>query len=63
MVDLAGVLEDLEVEVEGFDGAVVGFLGVVVCLFVVEGGGLIFLGGSFGIFFFCSGIIDQLLLV
>lgn len=60
-MDLDGVLEDLGVEVEGLDGAAVGFLGVVVCLFVVEGGGLVFLGGSFGIFFFCSGIMNTLL--
>ena len=56
-MDLDGVVEDLGVEVEGLDGAAVGFLGVVVCLFVVEGEGLIFFGGSLGIFFFCSGII------
>ena len=62
VVDLAGVLEDLGVEVEGLDGAVVGFLGVVVCLFVVVGGGLVFLGGSLGRFFFCSGIIIGYLL-
>ena len=59
IVGLDGVLEDLGVEVEGLDGAAVGFLGVVVCLFVVEGGGLIFLGGSLGIFFFCSGMINR----
>lgn len=58
-MDLDGGLEDLGLAVEGLDGAVVGFLGVVVCLFVVEGGGLVFfLGGSLGIFFFCSGIIN-----
>ena len=58
-MDLDGGLEDLDLAVEGLDGAVVGFWGVVVCLFVVEGGGLVlFLGGSLGIFFFCSGIIN-----
>ena len=62
-MDLDGVLEGLEVEAEGFDGAVVGFLGVVVCLVVVEGGGFIFFGGSLGIFFFCSGIVKRLLIV
>ena len=61
-MDLDGVLEDLGVEVEGLDGAAVGFLGVVACLLVVEGGGF-FLGGSLGIFFFCSGIVDRRVIV
>lgn len=57
VVDLAGVLAGLVVGVEDLEGAVVGFFGRVVCLFAVEGG-LVFLGGSLGIFFFCSGIVQ-----
>lgn len=56
VVDLAGVVGGLVVGVEDLEGAGAGFFGGVVCLHAVEGG-LVFFGGSLGIFFFCSGII------
>ena len=64
--DLAGVVGDLEVAVEDLEGAGAGFFGGVVCLHVclhaVEGG-LVFFGGSLGIFFFCSGILFRWLVI
>lgn len=56
VVVLAGVVGALGVAVEDLEGAGAGFFGAVVCLHAV-GGGLLFFGGSLGIFFFCSGII------
>lgn len=61
-VDLAGVVDALAVGVEDFEGAVVGFLGAVVCLFAVEEV-LVFFGGSLGILFFCSGIIIMIMIM
>ena len=58
VVDLAGVVGALGVAVEDFEGAGAGFFGGVVCLHAVEGG-LFFFGGSLGIFFFCSGIVQM----
>ena len=57
VVDLAGVVEALGGGSEDLGGVVVGFLGVVVCLFDVVDVGLVFLGGSLGIFFFFSSAI------
>ena len=60
VVDLAGVGADLVVE--DFEGVVVGFLDAEVCLLVVEEEeeeGLVFLGGSLGIFFFGSGMVSK----
>lgn len=56
LVDLAGIVDCLVVEAEALEDAVLGFFGAVVCLLTV-GGTLVFLGGSFGIFFFSSGIV------
>ena len=61
-VDLAGVVDALAVGVEDLEGAVVDFLGAVVCLFGVEEV-LVFFGGSLGIFFFCSGIIIMIMIM
>lgn len=65
VIELAGVVDGLAVGAGDGDGAVVGFLGAVVCLFAVEGTMvfLFFLGGSFGIFFFCSGIVQCITLI
>ena len=57
VVDLAGVVDGLVVGVEDMEDAVVDFLGAAVCLFAVEET-FVFLGGSLGIFFFCSGIVE-----
>ena len=57
VVELAGVVDDLAAGAEDLDGAAVGSLGAAVCLFGVEEGLSFFLGGSLGIFFFCSGIV------
>lgn len=57
---MAGVGADLVVE--DFEGVVVGFLDAEVCLLVVEEEeeeGLVFLGGSLGIFFFGSGMVSK----
>lgn len=59
VVDLAGVVDGLVVGVEDLEGAVVDLEGAAVCLFAVEET-LVFLGGSLGIFFFCSGIVECL---
>lgn len=62
-VDLAGVIGGLVVGVEDLEGAGAGFFGWVDCLHDddVEGG-LVFLGGNLGIFFFCSGMIQMVVI-